>query len=324
MIRWSILIIICSCFYSCIEFIDIEFSSDNQKLVVEGEISNDAPPYFFRVSKTGKINAEYHEGVSNVLLILSDNEGCVDTLQPLMKEVYSYSKDYFLCYYCYRDVAGDTIPLSGAWCKKDWPETVLDGFFVSNHIIGKPGNTYTLTVEYNDNTYRATETMLPVPELTNFKVDYIEHEKEGYQLTPFVDFINPKNQTNYYLFSFNRFSFSDLVYSREKNWPFSIIDGSQLPEKISNFKVNDGETVKGYPDNMWYPLTERDTATIRLAAISELCYDFYSNQIDQMRYDGGAYTPTPFSVNNNFGNEILGFFRVLSIDKKSTIYNSTN
>ncbi|MEG1616162.1 MAG: DUF4249 family protein [Bacteroidales bacterium] len=306
----------------CVETVDlVEQYYYPQKLVIEGEISNDSPPYYFRLFKSGALNASYFEGVENALLILSDNTGKKDTLQPLEKDIY-LSRNYETCSYYYIDDRGDSIYICSKSKKISDPKSIFDGYFASHHIRGIPGNTYTLEIIYDEHRYIATEKMQSIPEVTNFEIRYVSHEKEGWQLTPFIDFINPSHENNYYIFSFKRSSLEEIMdMVNIKNWSYSITDGQNLPLNVRNFQVNSGETSKGYPTNMWYPFNETDSATIRVGSISESYFNFVSGQIDQLRADGGAYMPSPTSLKGNFGNEILGYFRVISVCEKKTLYD---
>lgn len=50
--------------------------------------------------------------------------------------------------------------------------------------------------------------------------------------------------------------------------------------------------------------------------ISKACYDIYDKAIEQLRTDGGAYTPTPTNVKSNISGNVWGLFRVSAYSEK--------
>lgn len=52
--------------------------------------------------------------------------------------------------------------------------------------------------------------------------------------------------------------------------------------------------------------------------ISRSCYDVYHQMIDQLRTDGGAYTPAPGNIKSNIsGGNVYGCFRVSAVSECS-------
>lgn len=304
-------------FFSCVEDMDIKVpEKDLGRIVIEGEITDDEPPYFFRVSKTIRLNGKYNPGVGDALVILEDNEGMKDTLQLVKRETIYYSEQWYYCrliydnkYYNRKDTFMVPEPL-----EITVPKEFAEGFFVTNKIRGKQNNTYTLTVKHGNNVYTASEQM---PERTTIDSLWLErkaNEKEGSQITPFLNFRNNSAKENYYLFSFKRVGPEDMLQQDRRIWPFSIVDDKHMPENVTAFNPNDGEAVRGYSDGSLFFIN--DTATVRLGTISKPCYDFYSDLIQQMRYDGGAYTPVPTTGRSNFSNGALGYFRAIAVSEK--------
>lgn len=306
-------------FLACVEDMDIKVpEKDLGRIVIEGEITDDEPPYFFRVSKTIKLNGKYNPGVGDALVILEDNEGMRDTLQHVKGELYKYYVGgSFLCLFIYKDNyhnKTDTVMLNRT-VEASAPKEFVDGFYVTNKIRGKQINTYTLTVKHGNQTFSASEQM---PERTTIDSLWLErkaNEKEGSQITPFLNFRNNPTKENYYLFSFRRIDISDMLQQDRRIWPFSVVDDKHMPENVTAFNPNDGEALRGYPDGMWFP-TWDSTTVVRLGTISKPCYDFYSDLIQQMRYDGGAYTPAPTTGRSNFSNGALGYFRAIAVSEK--------
>jgi hypothetical protein len=303
-------------FPGCVEDMDIKVpEKDLGRIVIEGEITDDEPPYFFRVSKTIRLNGNYNPGVGDALVILEDNEGVRDTLQRVKRETIGYP-DWYYCRLIYDNNYNnrkDTVimpePLNNTV-----PIEFAEGFFVTNKIRGKQNNTYTLTVKYGDNVYTASEQMPERTVIDSLWLAEKANEKEGSQVTPFLNFRNDPSKEDYYLFSFKRMGLEDMLQQDRRIWPFSIVDDKYMPEDVTAFNPNDGEAVRGYPEGSLFFIG--DTATVRLGTISKPCYDFYSDLIQQMRYDGGAYTPAPTTGRSNFSNGALGYFRAVTVSEK--------
>jgi hypothetical protein len=298
----------------CVEELDIDIpASDLGRIVIEGEITDEEPPYFFRISKTAKLNNPYNPGVKDALVILEDNEGTKDTLQYIKAELVDlWDEGRYFSGFSYKNNyanRNDTITL-GWVSDKDY----VEGFYVTNKIVGKQNNVYTLSVKHNNITYLATEKMPQKTEIDSLWLDWKATEKENSQIFPFINFQNNQDIDNYYLFSFRRAGLLDMLQQQDyRIWPFSVIDDEHLPESVIAFTPNDGEGLRGYED-FWFHFG--DTATVRLGSISKSCYDFYKDLVQQMRYDGGAYTPVPTTGRSNFSNGALGFFRVISVSEK--------
>ncbi|MDR1090490.1 MAG: DUF4249 domain-containing protein [Prevotella sp.] len=300
----------------CVENMDINVpEKDLGRIVIEGEITDDEPPYFFRVSKTVRLNGNYNPGVSDALVILEDNEGVKDTLQHVKREAFGYY-DWYYCLLIYDNKYNnrkDTV-IVPELLDNTVPEDFAEGLFVTNKIRGKQKNMYTLTVKYGDQTFSASEQMPERTVIDSLWLAEKANEKEGSQITPFLNFRNDPAKENYYLFSFKRVGLEDMLQQDRRIWPFSIVEDKHMPENVMAFNPNDGESVRGYADGSLYFIY--DTAIVRRGTISKSCYDFYSDLIQQMRYDGGAYTPAPSTGRSNFSNGALGYFRTIAVSEK--------
>ena len=79
--------------------------------------------------------------------------------------------------------------------------------------------------------------------------------------------------------------------------------------------LSEGESVKRLYPQSGYPVSA-DTIFVTLQSLSKACYDIYDKAIEQMRTDGGAYSPTPTSVKSNISGNVWGMFRVSAYSKK--------
>lgn len=105
---------------------------------------------------------------------------------------------------------------------------------------------------------------------------------KGETIAPCISFINPPGD-NYYLFSFYPWSYTHFSFSR----PNVIFGGDSL--------------------YVW------------ALTISESCYKVYDQMLEQLRTDGGAYTPTPTSIKGNISGGVYGCFKVSAVSEKGIL-----
>lgn len=146
-------------FTSCEEVIDYELRNVETKLVVEGLITNQPGPYTVRLSQTkGYLDEGLPPGVNGALVVVSDNNGTVDTLQQVGEGVYQTTK--------LQGTAGYT-------------------YYLKATVNGK---------EYTAQSYMPT--VAPLDSLTFEYQTAMEEEDEGYH--PFIHFRDPQGKGNYY------------------------------------------------------------------------------------------------------------------------------
>jgi Domain of unknown function (DUF4249) len=79
----NIFILIASllCFSSCEKVIDLKLDSNNSTIVIEGNITNQAGPYFVRVTKSVSFTeTNNYPPITNATVVITDNAGQRDTL----------------------------------------------------------------------------------------------------------------------------------------------------------------------------------------------------------------------------------------------------
>ena len=106
-------------FSSCEKVIELDLSNNVDSLVIEGNITNQAGPYFVKLTKSVNFNeASNYPSVSNAVVIVSDNAGQKDTLSH-----------------------------------------TSNGIYQTRNLKGIEGRTYTLNVTAEGKTYTAQSTM---------------------------------------------------------------------------------------------------------------------------------------------------------------------
>jgi len=106
-------------FVSCDKTIDLDYKANQSKIIIEGNITNDAGPYFVKITKSISLTSTTgYPTIDDALVTIKDNAGNNETLTP-----------------------------QG------------NGLYKANNIIGTQGRTYTLTVKTQNETYIAESTM---------------------------------------------------------------------------------------------------------------------------------------------------------------------
>jgi len=311
MVRSGILFLfVFAVFSSCSEDFNLNIPDNNDRVVLEGAITNEEGPYFFKLSLSkGLSTNKKNTGISDALFVIRDNDGISDTLKPLLPVIQRHPVWYYY-FITVKKYSGaiDTI----RWVNGD--TTGLRGVYYTTKIQGVPGNRYSLRVSYKNTIIEASEDMASVPVIDS--VRFSEHflEKDGQNFyVPFIYFREPQDQTNYYMFNFGSDNLFNLVYGSGRVWNFSILSDKFLGKYIDGFSLDDGASPVGFVDFFYF--NKGDKAKIRMLSLSENAYYYYQALLKQFENDGGAYSPTPASPPTNLSGNALGYFRVSAVSE---------
>lgn len=210
-----------------------------------------------------------------------------------------------------------TKPATGAMVKiinnKDQSEIVFedqnDGSYTTSDFIAIMDQSYTLEVIYDDETYSATETMTPVPEITEvFQSTDNGFDKNALEVN--LVFRDPADETNFYVSKFQRRG--DLLPAL-----FDINDeftnGNEINifyEKLNNDTTGEKEFVPG------------DVVDMSLYGISEQYFNYIRLLIQQSGSLGGPFSTIPAEIKGNCinvsksDNYAFGYFRLAEVDKR--------
>ena len=293
---------------SCSEEFDMNIPDITDRVVLEGAITNEEGPYFFKLSLSkGLSYTEKYNGITDALCVISDNEGVTDTLKPLSTTIQRHPKwlYYFITVEKYSGVI-DTIHVFS-------DSSYLRGVYYTTKIEGKPGNTYKLNIAYKNKIIQATEEMASVPAIDSvqFREQFLWNGANNF--VPFVFFNEPTDQKNYYMFNFGSDDLYHIVYGTAHVWNFSILDDAFLTEYVNGFKIDDGASPIGFDDFLYF--NYGDKARIRMLSLSENAFKYYEALLKQFENDGGAYTPTPANTPTNLTGDALGYFRVSAVSE---------
>ena len=315
MIKTIISIFLSSFLFSCSkEFNLIVPDNNDERVVVQGSITNEEGPYFFKLSLSQKLSSMKDGlGISDALIMINDNTGTTDTLKLLPPVIQRHPKwlYYFITIKKYSGI-NDTIRLLSD------DTSILKGVYCTTKIQGIVGNTYSLKIVYKTSTIQAQEQMQIVPKIDSvkFKEQFLEKDGQNYYV-PYIYFREPKDQINYYMFNFGSDNLYNLIYGSAHIWNFSILNDTFLTDYISGFNLDDGASPVGHED--FYYFNQGDKAKIRMLSLSKNAFDYYQALLKQFENDGGAYSPTPASPPTNLTGNALGYFRVSAVSENDLV-----
>lgn len=317
----SVWFFLCIFLAGCEEQIDIdavEYVSD--AIVVDGLVTNEALPYFFRLTKPvglSENNKSLYEGIDDAKMVLTDvTEDVKDTLALVPSYQVEWGRTVFH-YYNYFTQTKDTLWVHEGNVGRN------AGVYITTKIRGTEGHSYTLDIYHDGKQYQSdVQKMEPALNITDMKYQLVDLGEKGKSPAPCISFTNPQGP-NYYLFYHYPYSYVTCdgvsqiyrLFGGKDGWSYSIVKDDYLEEDVKDFIIADGENAYGYGPgwNYW----ASDSLYVWAQTISKSCYDVYHQMIDQLRTDGGAYTPTPTNIKSNIsGGNVYGCFRVSAISEK--------
>jgi hypothetical protein len=148
---------------ACQDIIEVPLDNTHPKLVVEGAVTNQAGPYFIKLSETGDFySTAPAPKVKDAVVTISDDAGNSEILTHL----------------------------------SDTP-----GTYATSTLQGVVGRTYNLTVVHKGQTYQSQSKLLPVTNIDKLAVRFVPKsatKEEGYYVYFFAK--EPRGETNYYRF----------------------------------------------------------------------------------------------------------------------------
>jgi len=157
----------------CEKVIDLNYKSNTSRIIIQGNITNEAGPYYVKITKSINLkDTGNYPTIDDAIVTISDDAGNSETLSPLG---------------------------NGTYC--------------SNTLTGVEGRTYTLTVQTEDQTYTAQSSMpqrVPFDSI-RIETDLVTGETE-YSLIPvYTDPIAKGNNYRFVLWINNKLINQQLV-----------------------------------------------------------------------------------------------------------------
>jgi hypothetical protein len=352
-IRFFVLVVFCG-FISCSEEYQLTGVDHKSVIVVEGGITDEPGPYFIRISacttnlRDGKIS---RQGIDDARVIISNNRGNIDILQPfcnLKPDSVLYAEYYAEVEY-YKDCL--KIPNFDSGFTPFWLEysynyetqvksvIVPQGYYYTTNIEGIPGDSYSLTVEYNGQEYTATDQMpygsvLDSVSLEPVGIYFYDKEdgiKSGFDV-PCLYFKEPQNEVNFYMFNYMwgydgygynapypeyqiKFELFRMPTYGNIGWSYSVLSDKFLPPSVEKYKLSQGDSPLSYYTGTDVAFLDNDFNgfTTFMWNISEPAYHYFYALSQQFYDDGGSFSPAPTSPPTNLSNGAQGFFVLASV-----------
>lgn len=246
---------------SCKKEVNLNLDDAGPHIVIEGVVTDAAGPYMVKVNMSVNFKAE-------------------NTFPP---------------------VSGGRVRISDNEGHSDSLIETSPGVYTTQTMTGRPGNTYTLSVQVRDTLYTAVSTMpFPVP------FDSVTFRKAGAfgnkNIRAVPNFRDPPGIKNYYLF--NEYLNGILVTKDIFVFSDRLTDGKYITRDLRN------------TDDI---LHEGDSLEVQMYCIDEPIFNYF-NQLDESGGRGGAFNAAASPANpvSNISNGALGYFSAHTIRTRKT------
>ncbi|MDO6430478.1 DUF4249 domain-containing protein [Flavitalea sp. BT771] len=237
--------------YSCKKEVKLNLDDAGPHIVIQGEITDASGPYIVKINQSVSFGSENS----------------------------------------FPAVSGASIKISDNEGHADSLTESSPGVYATQSLQGKPGNTYTMSVQLLDSLYTATSTM-PYPVV----LDSITFRKAGAfgnkNIRAVPNFQDPPGIKNYYLFN-------------------EYLNGLLVTKDIFVFddRLSDGRYFSRDLRNSDETLHEGDSLEVQMYCIDEPVFNYF-NQLDEAGGRGGAFNTAASPANpvSNISNGALGYF----------------
>ncbi|MCP1385434.1 DUF4249 domain-containing protein [Runella salmonicolor] len=294
-------------FVSCIREIDLALRVEKPVLVVDGMITNEAPPYNVKLTYTGVYEASNrineNQAVSGARVSITDDQGLKTQLEQVLEEPGKYQTN-------------------------------------DPQYWGRVGRSYTLTVELpNGEVYESSpEKLMAVPEIDKLYSEFTENgsgdQRVGYNV--FLDAKDPKDAPNYY--RWQAIGYRMRLATGVLN-PFSgAMENKQCWQSFKKETI-DIETDVDFDGNtiqkrlmLYSPAYSNGQYLIEVTqmSLSREVYQFWRRMNEQLTRTGSIFDPLPSPVEGNISlktnpNKLaLGYFGASAVSKKRLIIFETD
>ncbi|WP_185154210.1 DUF4249 domain-containing protein [Fulvivirga sp. M361] len=191
-------------------------------------------------------------------------------------------------------------------------DTNTPGRYFNTELKGEVGETYTLSVVWDGQTFEATETLMAVAKLDTVYQKFEEEnafEDGGIKLA--IDFTDPVGDDNYYFWEV----FSDGVNLMQP-------DPGNSGNVIARDEFWDGQKIEGYFPNEEKVFEPGDEVLVRHIGVSEETYDFLFLLFEQTGQTGQLIDVPPALIKGNIRNLTdpeniaMGYFGASEVDEE--------
>ncbi len=301
--QWFLAVVLMAVSFSCTEEFDLKLHKNEQKLAVQGWITDKPGPYLIRLTLSApeigyqaensfgypKNTNTSVEAVKGALVIISDNAGIIDTLRQRLPQH-----------------AGDEA------------YTIEEGYYETSKLQGKAGRTYHLTIKVNGKEYAASTYMPAVATIEEVSSIYKKDpfKNNEFQLVPTVTFQEPQATRDYYLFNLGQGNddWGPILFGgSNRHWNVSVVSDAALPAYVKNYSVDGGVAPSGMD---FYYYRSGEEVRVNMYSLTPEAYKYFKALVTQFNNDGGAYQPAPASPPTNISGGAVGFFGASAVSSK--------
>ena len=255
-------------FSSCEKTITLDVDQTQPQYIIEGLVTNQDKQHHIKISKS---NSLYQTGqppsVSGASVQVSDNEG-------------------------------------NSW---NFLESEPGEYLSETAFAGKVGNTYSMTVNVEGNTFTAQDQLFylePIDTLIPFidEEEFEDPEDDGFFWEVYIFLKEPQETEDYYQFK---------LFANDE--PLDE-DGTEI---VVFNDVGVAENIDGVTSGYYYQ--EGDKVTIEWRSLSREAYVFYNSLNENINNDGGVFSGQPANVTSNISGGAVGFFQTSSVDIQDVI-----
>ena len=262
--------------FGCEKVIDLDLDTGQERLVVEGRIEK----------ILGQDNGYQHVDLSTTGPYLGN------VIPPAVRNATV-------------EVSDD---LGASWTLVESAD--IPGRYETNGLIAEIGRTYTLSVQYNGQTFQASETLRDVAQIDSIYQHFVEeNEFEDEGLRARIDFSDPADQVNFYMWE-------QYVDGELQLFP----DPGNARNIIAKDEFYNGRRIVGYEPNEEAVVEPGATVVIRQLSLSEAAYDYFFLIFDQTAA-ADIFAPPPATIRGNIRNlnnaddYALGYFGASAVSE---------
>lgn len=178
-------------------------------------------------------------------------------------------------------------------------ENAGTGEYICNNFVPVIGETYTLTINLNGETYKATETLMSAPNIEDNIVQTNTGGMAGDEVEITYHYQDNGAEPNYYLYKTKnpRVAFPEFEAEDDEE-----SQGGMIPVFYSNADLEPG-----------------DVLNLKLYGISKRYYDYFRKILNASGNDGSPFATTPTAVRGNINNQTnegnypFGYFRLSEV-----------
>ena len=206
-------------------------------------------------------------------------------------------------------VEGATVTISDGTNTYPLTEQSPGDYFTADDMTGEIGKTYTLTIEWKGQTYKATSPLKDVA-----PIDYLEAEVDT---GPEVEEIDNKTDYIILLYTTEPAGEGDNYYW--KSYPVDEPDNIERTYwEIATDEFVDGNPIEG-AEILYIFAEPGEQFVVEQYGLNRDAYDFYLSIQFETDFKGGIFDAPPANIVGNLDNGALGFFLTAAVARDTVL-----